>query len=75
MLSHSVLRLAAWPRRGVLAYERGGGGYLRDQKLSGGDVLKVLVHVAWGLRYFHSRGVVRGDFKPEDVIVVVSVRL
>ncbi len=40
-----------------------------------GDVLKVLVHVVWGLRYLHSRGVVRGDLEPEDVIVVVSVRL
>jgi len=37
--------------------------------------LKALVHVAWGLRYLHSRGVVRGNLKPEDVIVVVSVRL
>ena len=48
---------------------------MRDQKLSEEDVLKVLVHVAWGLRYLHSRGVVRGNLKPEDVIVVVSVRL
>jgi len=37
--------------------------------------LKVLVYVAWGLRYLHSRGVVRVDLEPEDVIVVVSVRL
>jgi serine/threonine protein kinase len=58
-----------------LAYERGDGGSLRDQKLSKEDVLKVLVYVAWGLRYLHNRGVVRGDLKPEDVIVVVSVRL
>ena len=75
-LSHrNVLRLAAWPRHGVLAYERDDGGSLRDQKLSEEDVLKALVHVAWGLRYLHSRGVVRGNLKPEDVIVVVSVRL
>jgi len=40
---------------------------LKDQKLSG--VLEALVHVAWGLRYLHSRGVVRGDLKPESVVV------
>ncbi len=38
LLSHNVFRLAAvWPRCGVLAYERGDGGSLRDQKLSKGD--------------------------------------
>ena len=30
-----------------MAYEWGGGGFLRDQRLFEGDVLKVLVHV-WG---------------------------
>ncbi len=38
-LSHNVLRLAAArPRHGVLAYERGDGGSLRDKRLSGGDI-------------------------------------
>jgi len=46
---------------------------LKDQKLF--DVLEALVHVAWGLRYLHSRGVVHGELRPENVIVVVSVRL
>ncbi|MFZ8806797.1 MAG: ankyrin repeat and protein kinase domain-containing protein [Pyrobaculum sp.] len=45
----NVLRLiATWPGYGVLAYEWGDGGSLKDQRLSGGDVLKALVHVAWG---------------------------
>jgi len=35
--------------------------------------LKTLVHVAWGLRYLHSGGVVHGDLKPENVIVVGGV--
>jgi hypothetical protein len=39
-LNHSVLCLAAaWLEYGVLAYERGGGGSLRDQ-IPCGDVLK-----------------------------------
>ena len=48
---------------------------MRDKRLSGGDVLKALVQVAWGLRYLHSRGVVHGDLKLENVTVGVSVRL
>ena len=36
-------------------------------------MLKTLVHVAWGLRYLHSGGVVHGDLKPENVIVVGGV--
>ena len=49
-LSHrNVFRLAAArPRHGVLAYEWSYGGSLRDKRLSGGDMLKALVHVAWG---------------------------
>jgi serine/threonine protein kinase len=35
--------------------------------------LKALVHVAWGLRYLRSRGVVHGGLKPENVIVVGGV--
>jgi len=38
-----------------------------------GDVLKALVHVAWGLRYLHSSGVVHDDLKLENVIVVGDV--
>jgi len=70
----NVLRLvAAWPGYGVLAYEWSDGGSLRDQKLSKGDVLKALVHVAWGLHYLHSRGVVHGDVKGDNVMIAGGV--
>lgn len=70
----NVLRLVeAWPKYGVLAYEWGDGGSLREQRLSERDVLKALVQVAWGLRYLHSRGLIHGDLKPENVIVVGGV--
>jgi serine/threonine protein kinase len=74
-LSHrNVLGLAAaWPGYGVLAYEWSDGGSLRDQKLSMGDVLKALVHVAWGLHYLHSRGVVHGDVKGDNVMIAGGV--
>lgn len=48
-------------------------GSLREQRLSERDVLKALVQVAWGLRYLHSRGLIHGDLKPENVIVVGGV--
>jgi len=70
----NVLRLvAAWPGYGVLAYEWSDGGSLRDQKLSKGDVLKAFVHVAWGLHYLHSRGVVHGDVKGDNVMIAGGV--
>ena len=70
----NVLRLVkAWPGYGVLAYEWSDGGSLRDQKLSKGDVLKALVHVAWGLHYLHSRGVVHGDVKGDNVMIAGGV--
>jgi serine/threonine protein kinase len=42
---------------------------LRDQKLSKENVLKALVHVAWGLQYLHSRRVVHGDVKGDNVMI------
>jgi serine/threonine protein kinase len=70
----NVLRLVeAWPGYGVLAYEWSDGGSLRDQKLSKVEVLKALVHVAWGLHYLHSRGVVHGDVKGDNVMIASGV--
>jgi serine/threonine protein kinase len=53
-------------------YELMDVGDLKDYVLSRGkleesDALKVLIHVARGLEFLHSRGYIHGDVKPENI--------
>ena len=59
---------------GVLIYEFGDGGSLANQgNLSVQDRLLALIHVANGLNYLHNLGLVHGDLKPENVIIINGV--
>ncbi|MCE4602518.1 MAG: protein kinase, partial [Desulfurococcales archaeon] len=61
----------------VAVYEYADGGSLRRwiprARLSAALVRGAALHVASGLRFLHSRGLVHGDVKPENVLVSSGV--